>query len=333
MKVADFDFALPAELIAQRPAPRRDGSRLMVLDRGAGTVDHRRFDELDSILRPDDLLVLNDTRVLPARLIGRKASGGRVELLLVEQVESGEPDEWRCLLNASRKPVEGAPLEFTHGLSATVLGRDGGEWRVRLACEGSAVAEAVERAGRAPLPPYIRRNDEEPDEQDRQRYQTVYACRPGAIAAPTAGLHFTDTLLGRLSAAGVSRAFVTLHVGLGTFRPVTVERVEQHRMHEEIFDLPQAAAAEVAEVRRRGGRVVAVGTTVVRTLEACASGDGQVEPRAGSLQFVAHRIRDLYRRRAGLPHGAQGVSRGVQCRQQREGLRALARPRGARLWP
>jgi S-adenosylmethionine:tRNA ribosyltransferase-isomerase len=280
MKVAEFDFELPAELIAQRPAPRRDRSRLLVLDRRTGKIDHRRFDELAALLRPGDLLVLNDTRVLPARLVGRKPSGGRVELLLVEQRESAPHHAlWRCLLKASRKPPAGCVLEFDRGLRGAVLDRENGEWLVRLECAEGRVDEQLERAGAAPLPPYIRRGDRGPDVEDRQRYQTVFARRPGAIAAPTAGLHFTENLLRELRAAGVEQACITLHVGLGTFQPVTVESVEDHRMHEERFELSAAAAEAVTAARQRGGRVVAVGTTVVRTLEACATQRGLVSSR------------------------------------------------------
>jgi S-adenosylmethionine:tRNA ribosyltransferase-isomerase len=280
MKAGDFDYELPAEQIAQRPAAQRDGSRLLVLDRATGSVDHRRFDELATLLAAGDLLVLNDTRVRPARLVGRKPSGGRVELLLVERVEAAERHGvWRCLLKASRKPPAGGSLEFPEGVSGRVIERTNGEWLVRLECSDGALDERLELAGRPPLPPYIRRDTESPDDEDRERYQTVYARRPGAIAAPTAGLHFTDELLADLAAVGVQQATVTLHVGLGTFQPVSVERVEDHRMHEESFELPPSTAQAVEETRRRGGRVVAVGTTVVRTLESCAIDGGGVSAR------------------------------------------------------
>jgi S-adenosylmethionine:tRNA ribosyltransferase-isomerase len=288
MNVAEFDFELPPGLIAQRPAPHRDRSRLLVLDRRTGALGHRHFDELAELLRPDDLLVVNDTRVIPARLVGRKASGGRVELLLVERLEGAERHGvWRCLLKASRAPTAGSPLEFERGLRAQVLDREDGEWIVRLECVEGRLDDQLERVGSAPLPPYIRRGKDGPDDQDSERYQTVYARRPGAIAAPTAGLHFTDELLGRVRAAGVERAAITLHVGLGTFQPVTVERVEDHAMHEEWLELSAEVAAAVADARRRGGRVVAVGTTVVRALEACGTGGGLVAPqRGGCALFI-----------------------------------------------
>jgi S-adenosylmethionine:tRNA ribosyltransferase-isomerase len=282
MNVAEFDYELPTELIAQRPAPHRDRSRLLVLDRRTGALDHRQFDELAELLRPGDLLVVNDTRVVPARLAGRKPTGGRVEALLVERLEgAGCHGVWRCLLKASRAPTAGTALEFGKGLRAEVLDREGGEWVVRLECAEGRLEDVLERVGQAPLPPYIRRGEEGPDDGDRERYQTVYARHPGAIAAPTAGLHFTDELLDRVRAAGIQQVSLTLHVGLGTFQPVSVERVEDHTMHEEWLELSAQAAAAVAAARTRGGRVVAVGTTVVRALEACATGGGLVTPQRG----------------------------------------------------
>jgi len=288
MKVDRFDYELPPRLIAQRPLARRDSSRLLVLDRTTGTTDHRRFDQLVQLVRRGDLLVLNDTRVVPARLVGRKATGGRVELLLVERLEAtARGAVWRCWLKASRKPEPGSQLAFPEGLRATVLARAGADWRVGLECDEGPLDTRLEQAGWPPLPPYIRRDDDGPDNEDRRRYQTVFARRPGAIAAPTAGLHFTESLLARLRDAGVEQAWLTLHVGLGTFQPVTVERVEDHRMHEERFDLPITAARAVAATRERGGRVIAVGTTVVRTLEQCAAGDGLVRAAGGrSALFI-----------------------------------------------
>jgi S-adenosylmethionine:tRNA ribosyltransferase-isomerase len=191
------------------------------------------------------------------------------------------------LIKAARPPAAGSRIELEAGVNAEVLERKGGEWTVRMECREGRIDERLERIGRAPLPPYIRRGPDGPDEVDHERYQTVYAARPGAIAAPTAGLHFTDVLLQRLAAAGVERTSITLHVGLGTFQPVSVAQVEDHSMHEESFELPPAAADAVAAARRRGGRVVAVGTTVVRTLESCARSDRCVVPRRGrSALFI-----------------------------------------------
>lgn len=283
MRVRDFDFELPPERIAQQPVERRDDSRLMLLGRDSGRAEHGRFRDLPGLLRSGDLLVLNDTRVIPARLIGRKASGGRVELLLLEPVDpGGEGTRWRGWLQASRKPAPGALLRFEAGLRARVVARDGETWTVDLECDEEPAGQALARAGTVPLPPYIQRAEGGPAPvDDRSRYQTVYARHDGAVAAPTAGLHFTEDLLSRLSAGGVEIAYLTLHVGAGTFQPVRVERVEDHEMHAERYDLPAAAADAVDRARSRGGRVVAVGTTVVRTLESSAAGAGRVVAGCG----------------------------------------------------
>lgn len=269
MKISDFDYALPEELVAQEPVSPRDASRLLVLPR-EGPADHRTFAELDPLLRPGDLLVFNDTKVIPARLVGHKRSGGKVEILLCEPLEGGTGRRWRAMGQASKPIREGSALEFD-GLSARVLAAEGeGFYVVELDREGAALETALARAGRIPLPPYIRR---EPDELDRARYQTIWAREPGSAAAPTAGLHFTEPLLARLDARGVRRASVTLHVGPGTFLPVRGESIEQHRMHPERYEVPQGTADELAACRARGGRVVAVGTTSVRTLESAFDGD------------------------------------------------------------
>lgn len=283
MKVAEFDFDLPEELIAQEPAPRRDASRLLVLDRETGSIAHRRFPDLATELRPNDLLVLNDTKVLPARLHGAKPSGGRIEVLLVEPVgaDAGSP-VWRALIGGSRSVRPGMRLALPGGLTVVPLEREADAWRVRLEHPLGDPMPALESAGEMPLPPYIRRAPGDPRAAtDRERYQTVFARHPGAIAAPTAGLHFTAELLAAIRARGVETAVVTLHVGLGTFLPVRVDEVERHRMHEEAFDLPPETAAAVQRARSRGGRVVAVGTTVARTLETRADGRGGVTPGAG----------------------------------------------------
>ncbi len=285
MDVADFDFELPEASVAQEPVEPRDASRLLVAGR-EGAPHHRAFSDLPELLTPDDLVVVNDTRVLPARFDARRPTGGRVGLLLVEP--AGD-DDWWCLLRASRKPGEGERLEVGEGLAVEVVGRDAERFRVRLHAPDGRPLERLERIGRMPLPPYIRRADGDPREtRDRERYQTVYARQPGAIAAPTAGLHFTPALFDALARRGVRTARLTLHVGLGTFRPVRVERVEDHRMHAERFDLPEETARAIDETRRRNGRVVAVGTTVVRTLEHRAGDDGRVAPGAGTCAlFIA----------------------------------------------
>lgn len=276
MKLSDFDFELPDALVAQEPVTPRDASRLLFLP-PEGPPEHRRFLDLEALLHPGDLLVFNDTKVIPARLVGAKASGGKVELLLCEPLEGGLGRRWRAMGQASKPIRAGARLSFD-GLEARVLAAEGeGFYEVELDREGAALEAALERAGRIPLPPYIRRT---PDELDRARYQTVWAREPGSAAAPTAGLHFTEPLLARLAARGVRRAAVTLHVGPGTFLPVRGDSLEDHRMHAERYELSAAAAAEIAACRAAGGRVVAVGTTSVRTLESAFDG-GAVRPGAG----------------------------------------------------
>ncbi|MHB8872809.1 MAG: tRNA preQ1(34) S-adenosylmethionine ribosyltransferase-isomerase QueA [Myxococcaceae bacterium] len=294
MRIEDFDFELPPGQIAQSPLERRDTSRLMVLPPGGGEASHHRFSELPSLLRGGDLLVVNDTRVFPARLVGRKAeSGGRAELLLVRPVSaapagalegSADGGDWVCLGQASKGFKAGACLEFAHGLKATVLSSEGGgEYRVRLAAPGGErLGELLERAGKLPLPPYIER---EPTREDAERYQTVYAKSPGSVAAPTAGLHFTPELLGVLEAKGVEKAAVTLDVGPGTFLPVRDGDVERHRMHPERYCVPAATAEAVRRARAAGRRVVAVGTTVVRTLEAATKEDGELAPGEGETSI------------------------------------------------
>ncbi len=297
MRPADFDFHLPPDRVAQEPAERRDASRLMVLDRGAPGIAETRFDHLGGYLRPGDLLVLNDTRVLPARLRGTKPSGGRVELLLVAR-EGGDPAgrTWTCMVSTGRGMRPGTVLALGPGFEAEVLGEvPGGRMRVRLGAREGDVDAAIHRHGVMPLPPYIHRGpDDRRGPLDRERYQTVYAREEGAIAAPTAGLHFTEDLLGSLEGRGVNVTRLTLHVGPGTFQPVRSERVEDHRLEAEFFRLPPEASAAVAACRRRGGRVVAVGTTVTRVLESRARDGGEVDPGEGwcGLYIVpGHRFR------------------------------------------
>ena len=277
MKVADFDYVLPADRIAQVPAERRDQARLLVLHRQTGELEHRVFAELPEYLHPGDCLVVNDTRVIPARLVGRRPTGGRVELLLLRPV--GERS-WEALAKPGRRARPGTIVEFGGGeLTATVTqALPDGVRLVRLAYEGD-LADVLERFGRTPLPPYIKRDADRPE--DRERYQTVYARADGAVAAPTAGLHFTDELLARIRQRGVEVAGVTLHVGLGTFQPVIVPVVEEHRLHGEAFSVGPAAAAAINARRAAGGRVVAVGTTSVRVLETVAQPDGRVVPGSG----------------------------------------------------
>jgi S-adenosylmethionine:tRNA ribosyltransferase-isomerase len=280
MRLSDFDYALPEELVAQEPVTPRDASRLLVLP-PSGPPEHRPFAELHALLAPGDLLVFNDTKVIPARLVGTKPTGGKVELLLCEPLAGGLGRRWRAMGQASKPIRPGAVLEFD-GLSARVDEREGeGFYVVTLDREGEALEAALARAGRVPLPPYIRRA---PSEADRDRYQTIWARAPGSAAAPTAGLHFTDALLARLAARGVARAAVTLHVGPGTFLPIRGDALEGHRMHAEQYEVGEAAAAAIAACRARGGRVVAVGTTTVRTLES-AWRDGRVAPGPGRTEL------------------------------------------------
>ncbi len=264
MKLSDFDYELPEELIAQHPVSPRDASRLLVVRRD-GELEDARFADLSRYLDPGDLLVLNDTRVIAARLLGAKESGGRCEVLLVEPLEGASGARWRGLGQASKGLRPGARLAFG-GLRAEVEATEGeGFVVVRFDRDGPALADAIEREGRIPLPPYIRR---EPTDADRERYQTILARDPGSVAAPTAGLHFTEALLERLARRGVDRTTVTLHVGPGTFLPVRGDDLSAHRMHEERYEVPPAAAAAFARCRGAGKRVVAVGTTAVRTLES-----------------------------------------------------------------
>lgn len=268
MEVSDLEFELPEELIAQVPVEPRDASRLLVLARSGGEPRHLRFADLPDLLSPGDLLVLNDSRVIPARLVGRKESGGRVEVLLVEPLPvaaPGGPARWRAMAQASKSMRVGSRLDFD-GLAAEVEGVEGeGFYAIRFDRDEQSLARELERVGRVPLPPYVRR---EPGDADRVRYQTVVARHPGSVAAPTAGLHFTPELLSRLDARGVAWTTVTLHVGPGTFLPVRARRLEEHRMHEERYEVTAGAAAAFEAARDRGGRVVAVGTTAVRTLES-----------------------------------------------------------------
>jgi S-adenosylmethionine:tRNA ribosyltransferase-isomerase len=277
MKVSDFDYQLPEELIAQVPVSPRDASRLLVLPH-AGSVEHRAFADLPDLLREGDLLVLNDTRVIPARLLGvREGTGGKVEMLLVDPVGGELPRRWRAIGKASKPLRAGSRLRFGE-LRAVVERAEGeGFYALLLDREGPDLEAALARDGRPPLPPYIRR---EPTAEDAERYQTVFASRPGSAAAPTAGLHFTPGILARLEARGVARTAVTLHVGPGTFLPVRGDSLEGHRMHEERFEVSEAAVEAVEACRARGGRVVAVGTTAIRTLES-AFRDGCLRPGAG----------------------------------------------------
>ena len=273
MKKSDFSFDLPQELIAQTPIPQRDHSRLMILDKQTGETEDRHFYDLPDYLNPGDCLVLNDSRVLPARLLGIRSTGGAIELLLLKDL--GE-NNWECLCRPGKKIREGTELQFGDGkLSAKVLEiTDGGNRIVHFSYEGIFL-EILEELGRMPLPPYITAELNEPE-----RYQTVYSKVLGSAAAPTAGLHFTQELLKQIEEKGVIVSYLTLHVGLGTFRPVKEEDIEDHLMHSEFCTVPDQTAEAVNAAKRRGNRVIAVGTTSCRTLESFAGEDGIL--KAGS---------------------------------------------------
>jgi len=288
--VADFDFHLPDELIAQDPAPERGGSRLLLLDRANGRVTHRRFAELPELLRAGDVLVVNDTRVFPARLIGtRLPGGGAAECFLIR--ETGERDTWIALVHPGQRLREGSRMLFESGgrkLHAEISGRHfHGRRTVRLwTDDGSSVRDTVDAIGHVPLPPYIKRDDAA---GDRDRYQTVYARERGSIAAPTAGLHFTPAILDALDRRGVNRVSITLHVGYGTFQPIRVDRVEEHQMEAEHYEVPASTAAVLTSALEERRRIIAVGTTTTRTLESLpVSDDGAIGPGAGETSLFIH---------------------------------------------
>ena len=271
MRLSDFDYPLDEALIAHHPIVPRDQARLLTVDKQDGRLTHTRFDVLPQLLRPGDLLVLNDTQVIPARLPGRKRpSGGNIEVLLVRRESSpdgmiGEGERWVVLVKGSVRP--GQQLELPEGITATVVESRDGDHVLAFPKYLDVLAYA-EKAGTIPLPPYIRRA---PTEADRQHYQTVFARHPGAVAAPTAGLHFTERVFDTLRVAGVRTVTVTLHVGPGTFKPVTCDDIREHTMDAEWYDFPQTAAKAVNETKQVGGRVIAVGTTAVRVLETAAT--------------------------------------------------------------
>jgi S-adenosylmethionine:tRNA ribosyltransferase-isomerase len=265
LSIDDFDYELPPELVAQHPSATRSASRLLAL-RGDTLADHR-FSELPRLLSPGDLLVLNDTRVIKARLLGEKSSGGRVEALIERVVAEREA---LAQVRASKPPRPGSALRLGP-IEAEVLGREGEFYRLRFP---GSVLELLERHGSVPLPPYI---SHAPKADDEARYQTVYARAPGAVAAPTAGLHFDEALLATLAKRGVEFAYVTLHVGAGTFQPVRVKNLSEHRMHGERYEIPDKTAAAIEAARKRGGKIIAVGTTTVRCLEASGGSAGSGE--------------------------------------------------------
>ena len=305
MRVADFNYNLPRDLIAQEPLPDRAASRLLHLDRLSGTVRDRWFRDFPSLLRPDDLVVFNNTRVFPARLYARRSGQkaqpispsnraarqfltGRVEVLLTRQI-SEQPNEWECLVHPGRKIGVGEQLFFGNQpeFQAEVVGRGSFGWRRLRFDPVPDFVGVLERIGHVPLPPYIARDDRP---SDRERYQTVYARLPGSVAAPTAGLHFTDAILNEMRERGIETAEITLHVGLGTFRPVRVEQVEDHRLDREGYVISEEAAGKLNRARLERRRVVAVGTTTVRTLEDCLrrSAEGCLGPGTGEAELFIY---------------------------------------------
>ncbi|MBO9492699.1 tRNA preQ1(34) S-adenosylmethionine ribosyltransferase-isomerase QueA [Thalassotalea sp. G20_0] len=279
MQVSDFDFDLPDEQIARFPAEDRTGSRLLCLDGNSGEVRHQQFSDIESLLEPGDLLVLNNTRVIPARLYGQKETGGKIEVLIERVVEDNLA---LAQVRASKSPKPGAVLLLADGAVRVVVeGRQDFLFILRFV---TSVLPLLLEHGHMPLPPYIDRED---GDSDRLRYQTVFAARDGAVAAPTAGLHFDEALLARLEAKGVQKVFVTLHVGSGTYQPVRVEKIEDHVMHAEYIEVSEAVCQAVRETRARGNRVVAVGTTSVRSLES-ASASGEIAPFQGDSSIFIY---------------------------------------------
>ena len=274
MKTSDFHYDLPEELIAQTPLEKRDASRLMVIHRDSGELEHRIFSDLPDYLNPGDCLVINDSRVLPARLLGNRSTGGAVEVLLLQDKSNGV---WECLTKPGRKTQPGTELSFGNGLlTATVIGAlEDGNKLIQFHYSGIFL-EILEKLGKMPLPPYIHE-----DLEDSERYQTVYSREIGSAAAPTAGLHFTPELMERIRNMDVTFAPVTLHVGLGTFRPVKAEEIQDHHMHSEYCILPKSTADLLNETRDRGGRIICVDTTSCRTIESFANEDGSFTERSG----------------------------------------------------
>jgi len=273
MKASDFDYHLPEEQIAYHPQDQRQNSRLLLLNKNSGETSHKKFYELPNFLKSGDLLVLNNTKVIPARLYGKRESGKEVEILLVNKLNE---KVWECLV---KNPKNNDELKFDHGLRGTLSKNESNVWFVEFE---KNVDDYIEKYGKMPLPPYINR---EARESDKISYQTVYADKKGAIAAPTAGLHFTEELLDEIKSAGVEIEYVTLHVGIGTFKPVKVENIEDHEMHAEYREVPRTTATAINRAKAEGRRVIAVGTTVVRTLESSVNENGEVIPQTGQTDL------------------------------------------------
>ena len=281
MQLTEFDFDLPQELVAQLPLSDRSASRLLMLSRASGLVSDCQFTALPELLREGDLLVRNETKVIPARLLGRKTSGGQVEVLLVRQIDAVQ-NVWCCMTRSSKPMRVGNVVEFPHEITGEIIAaEEDGQRLVRFRCPGDFL-QVLERAGHVPLPPYIRREDHD---LDKDRYQTVFANNPGAVAAPTAGLHFTEETFAALAARNIEVCGITLHVGPGTFLPVRTENLNEHRMHAEVYQVPEATAAQVNAARSAGRRVVALGTTVTRTLEHAVDNHGLLQAGQGETDL------------------------------------------------
>lgn len=286
MKLEDFDYELPEELIAQVPAQKRDMSRMLVLDRKQKNFIHKHFYDITDFLTKDDFLVLNNTRVIPARLYAKKDTGAVIEIFLVREIEK---NIWVSLIKPSKRVKAGMVFEISPELSVEVLEKDDDKWHVRLVYEGN-IFEILDRVGNIPLPPYIERKmtADEYKALDFERYQTVYASKEGAVAAPTAGLHFTDEILKKLQAQGTEHCFITLNVGLGTFKPVKCSEITEHKMDSEYFEITKEAADKINEAKQQGKNIVAVGTTTVRTLETVMNKYGKIIPVQDSSELFIY---------------------------------------------
>ena len=289
--IEDYHYHLPEHLIAQQPLQERDHSRLLVMDRSTGALSHQVFHELETFLAPSDVLVVNNTQVIPGRIVGKKESGGRIEALILNyasgmrSAENG--NQFDCMLKSSKRTRIGARLVFPEGLTAQVMERDDSIYRLSFSCEDD-FRSVLDRIGQTPLPPYIKRDGNHTPRDDRANYQTVYASQKGAIAAPTAGFHFTEALMHRLEDKGVTLAPITLHVGYGTFLPVRVQDIRTHRMHSEWFSIPKETAETISRARQEGRRVVAVGTTSIRTLEFAMGEDNTMRSMTGPCDLFIY---------------------------------------------
>ncbi len=291
MLLSDFDYELPEDLIAQTPADKRENSKMLVLDRGNHSISHKHFYDIVDLIDENTLLVLNNTKVLPARLYGHKDTGAKIEIFLLKTPDGSKKHIWEVLIKPSKRVKEDMVIKVSDELSVKVLKKteEDGKWVVELLFEGDDVLEVLHRNGNIPLPPYIERKmtDEDLKKLDFERYQTVYAKDEGSVAAPTAGLHFTEDILKRLSEKGVEIAYVTLNVGLGTFRPVKCENILEHKMDSETFEISEETAQKINKAKKDGRKIVAVGTTTVRTLETAYKQFGEIKAcRSHSELFI-----------------------------------------------